>query len=133
VFKGSISTVLVIAPGRARGEALARLFLAACLGPGGTGTRPGPRDADVQHANRAARVSAVLAAVIGLVARRLLANRPALVLDEVRDPARATTGSHARSARGTRSVRSRRIDDDVEFGRLVGEAQMRGVHDDRQL
>jgi len=32
VFKGSISTVLDIAPGHARGEALARLFLAARLG-----------------------------------------------------------------------------------------------------
>ena len=32
MFKGSISTVPEIAPGHARGEALARLFLAACLG-----------------------------------------------------------------------------------------------------
>jgi hypothetical protein len=32
VFKGSISAVLEIAPGHARAEALARLFLAAYLG-----------------------------------------------------------------------------------------------------
>jgi sugar phosphate permease len=77
VFKGSISTVLDIAPGHARGEALARLFLAACLGLAVPVLGQGVATQAFKHANRAARFSAVLAAVIGLVAWRLLANRPA--------------------------------------------------------
>jgi hypothetical protein len=76
VFQGSISTVLDIAPGRARGEARARLFLSACLGLAvpvlgldvATQTFSTPT---------APRFSAVLAAVIGLVGRHMLANRPA--------------------------------------------------------
>jgi len=72
VFKGSISTVLGIAPAQSRGEALAGLFLAAYLGLAvpvlGLGL------ATQAFSTRTALVgfSAVLAVVIAAVARRLL-------------------------------------------------------------
>jgi MFS family permease len=77
VFKGSISTVLDIAPAEARGEALAGLFLAAYLGLAVPVLGLGLATQAFSVRTALLGFSAVLAAVIALVARRLLARRSA--------------------------------------------------------
>ena len=90
-------------PAAPRGEAAGPAVPGRLPGPGGTGTRPGRRDPGVQHANRAARFSAVLAAVIGLVALQHAGEPPGLVLDEVRDPAGLPpAATHGQLAHGGR-------------------------------
>jgi len=77
VFKGSISTVLDIAPAHARSEALAGLFLAAYLGLAVPVLGLGLATQAFSARTALLGFSVVLAAVIALVARRLLARRPA--------------------------------------------------------
>ncbi len=77
VFKGSISTVLGIAPARSRGEALAGLFLAAYLGLAVPVLGLGLATQAFSTRTALLGFSAVLAAVIAMVARRLLTRRPA--------------------------------------------------------
>ena len=76
VFKGSISTVLGIAPAQSRGEALAGLFLAAYLGLAVPVLGLGLATQAFSARTALLGFSVVLAAVIALVARRLLARRP---------------------------------------------------------
>jgi MFS family permease len=77
VFKGSISTVLGIAPAQSRGEALAGLFLAAYLGLAVPVLGLGLATQAFSTRTALLGFSAVLAAIIALVARRLLAHGPA--------------------------------------------------------
>ena len=77
VFKGTISTVLDIAPDAAKGEALAGLFLAAYLGLAVPVLGLGLATQAFSARTALLGFSVVLAAVIALVARRLLARRPA--------------------------------------------------------
>jgi len=69
--------VLDIAPGHARGEALAGLFLAAYLGLAVPVLGLGVATQAFTARTALLAFSAVLAAVIGRFARRLLANCPA--------------------------------------------------------
>jgi MFS family permease len=73
VFKGSISTVLDIAPAQSRGEALAGLFLAAYLGLAVPVLGLGLATQAFSTRTALLGFSVVLAAVIALVARKLLA------------------------------------------------------------
>lgn len=77
VFKGSISTVLDIAPAHARGEALAGLFLAAYLRLAVPVLGLGLATQAFSTRTALLGFSVVLAAVIALVAWRLLARRSA--------------------------------------------------------
>jgi MFS family permease len=77
VFKGSISIVMDIAPAYARGEVLAGLFLAAYLGLAVPVLGLGLATRAVSTRDALLGFSAVLAAVIVLVARRLLGTRRA--------------------------------------------------------
>jgi MFS family permease len=77
VFKGGISTVLQIAPEHARGEALAGLFLAAYLGLAVPVIALGFATQALRPRTALLGFSALLAVVIALVARKLLARRPA--------------------------------------------------------
>jgi MFS family permease len=77
VFKGSISTVMDIAPAYARGEVLAGLFLAAYLGLAVPVLGLGLATRAVSTRDALLGFSAVLATVIVLVARRLLGTRRA--------------------------------------------------------
>jgi MFS family permease len=77
VFKGSISTVLDIAPSETKGEALAGLFLAGYLGLAVPVLGLGLATQAFSARTALLGFSGVLAAVIALVARRLLAWRPA--------------------------------------------------------
>src|SRR5271166_489960 len=72
VFKGSISTVLGIAPVQSRGEALAGLFLAAYLGLAVPVLGLGLATQAFSARTALLGFSVVLAAVIALAARRLL-------------------------------------------------------------
>ncbi len=89
VFRGSISTVLDIAPAYARGEALAGLFLAAYLGLAVPVLGLGLATQAFNARTSLLGFSVVLAVVIAAVARRLLA-RPARPLGAGR---RSTGGS----------------------------------------
>jgi hypothetical protein len=73
VFKGSISTVLGVAPAQSRGEALAGLFLAAYLGLAVPVLGLGLATQAFSARTALLGFSAALAAVIAVVARRLLA------------------------------------------------------------
>jgi len=77
VFKGGISTVLQIAPEHARGEALAGLFLAAYLGLAVPVIALGFATQALSPRTALLGFSALLAVVIAVVARKLLARRPA--------------------------------------------------------
>jgi MFS family permease len=74
VFKGSISTVLDIAPAQSRGEVLAGLFLAAYLGLAGPVLGLGLATQAFSARTALLGFSAVLAVIIAVVARRLLAD-----------------------------------------------------------
>jgi len=76
VFKGSISTVLDIAPAQARGEALAGLFLAAYLGLAVPVLGLGLATQAFSTRTALLGFAVLLAAVIAAVARKLVA-RPA--------------------------------------------------------
>ena len=76
VFKGSISTVLDIAPAQARGEALAGLFLAAYLGLAVPVLGLGLATQAFSARTALLGFAVLLAAVIAAVARKLVA-RPA--------------------------------------------------------
>jgi len=75
-FKASISTVISIAPPRARGEALAGLFLAAYVGLTVPVLGLGIATQLVSARSAVLGFAAVLLAVVGVVARRLRAGRP---------------------------------------------------------
>jgi MFS family permease len=75
VFKGSMATVLDIAPAHARGEALAGLFLAAYIGLAVPVLGLGLATQSFSARTALLGFSAVLAVVIVLVARRLLARK----------------------------------------------------------
>jgi MFS family permease len=75
-FKGSISTVISIAPPQARGEALAGLFLAAYVGLTVPVLGLGVATQLVSAQVSVLGFAAVLLAVVALVARRLRAARP---------------------------------------------------------
>ncbi len=77
VFKGGISTVLNIAPDEAKGEALAGLFLAAYLGLAVPVIALGFATEAFSARTALLGFSALLVVVIALVARKLLARRPA--------------------------------------------------------
>ncbi len=77
VFKGGISTVLDIAPDEAKGEALAGMFLAAYLGLAVPVIGLGFATQAFSARTALLGFSALLVVVIGLVARQLLARRPA--------------------------------------------------------
>ncbi len=77
VFKGGISTVLGIAPDAAKGEALAGLFLAAYLGLAVPVIALGFATQAFSARTALLGFSALLVVVIALVARKLLARRPA--------------------------------------------------------
>ena len=79
VFKGSISTVLDIAPSHARGEALAGLFLAAYLGLAVPVLGLGLATQAFSARTALLGFSAALAVVLAVVARRLLRSGPARV------------------------------------------------------
>ena len=79
VFKGSISTVLDIAPAHARGEALAGLFLAAYLGLAVPVLGLGLATQAFSARTALLGFSAALAVVLAVVARRLLRPGPAAV------------------------------------------------------
>jgi MFS family permease len=76
VFKGGISTVLEIAPSRARSEALAGLFLAAYLGLAVPVIALGVATQAFSARTALLGFSVLLAAIIALVARKLLVRRP---------------------------------------------------------
>ena len=76
VFKGSISTVLDIAPAQARGEALAGLFLAAYLGLAVPVLGLGLATQAFSARTALLGFSAALAGVLAVVARRLLRSGP---------------------------------------------------------
>jgi MFS family permease len=77
VFKGGLSTVLEIAPEHARGEALAGMFLAAYLGLAVPVIALGFATQALSARTALLGFSVLLAVVIAVVARRLLARRPA--------------------------------------------------------
>jgi MFS family permease len=77
VFKGSISTVLDIAPSETKGEALSGLFLAGYLGLAVPVLGLGLATQAFSARTALLGFSVVLAAVIALVARRLLGNKAA--------------------------------------------------------
>jgi MFS family permease len=77
VFKGGISTVLDIAPDEAKGEALAGMFLAAYLGLAVPVIGLGFATQAFSARTALLGFSALLVVVIALVARKLLARRPA--------------------------------------------------------
>ena len=77
VFKGSISTVLGVAPAQSRGEALAGLFLAAYLGLAVPVLGLGLATQAFSARTALLGFSVALAAIIAAVARRLLARGPA--------------------------------------------------------
>jgi MFS family permease len=76
LFKGSVSTVLGIAPPGARGEALAGLFTAAYLGLAVPVVALGVATQLLSARSAVLGFAAVLAAVVALVSRPLL-SRPA--------------------------------------------------------
>lgn len=79
VFKGSISTVLDIAPAHARGEALAGLFLTAYLGLAVPVLSLGLATQAFSARTALLGFSAALAVILAVVARRLLRPGPAAV------------------------------------------------------
>ena len=77
VFKGCLSTVLEIAPEHARGEALAGMFLAAYVGLAVPVIALGIATQALSPRTALLGFSVLLAVVIAVVARKLLARRPA--------------------------------------------------------
>ncbi len=123
VFKGSISVVMDIAPAYARGEVLAGLFLAAYLGLAVPVLGLGLATQAFSTRSALLGFSAALAAIIVLVARRLLVARGIKVTGEAGDVTvprpRSTTEGEDQVVDGTLGTQEgvRRHIDSVGAGR----------------